>query len=322
MNILVVSGFLGAGKTTFIKELVSRTDKFPVILENEYGQNNLDSRELQNNGPADLQLLEFMEGCVCCTQKDTFSNTILTISAGLDPEYLIVEPTGVGMLSNILAAIQKVSYENIRLLKPIVVIAPKTFHENMSAYGDICGDQLKYAERIVFSKTEHEDPALISRVMEDIKKVNPQAEIVPEHYTTKDRAWWDTILYSDQEMQNTSVVADETAADMMELSTTNAHFDRPAELIMLLEDILRGEFGQVARAKGVIQVGEEWLRFDAADRQYAIIGEMSEQPKSQCVFIGRQVDKRHLYSRLNCYDSMFDSMAIKTKLPSARPRMR
>ena len=69
MQILLISGFLGAGKTTFIKELIKRTDKKPVIMENEYGANNLDSLELQNSSPkaGEIKILEFMEGCVCCT---------------------------------------------------------------------------------------------------------------------------------------------------------------------------------------------------------------------------------------------------------------
>ena len=96
MKILVVSGFLGAGKTTFIKELIRRTKKQPVILENEYGDNNLDSRSLSGGGA--LEILEFMEGCVCCTKKDSFVNTVLSISAAMDPEYLVIEPTGVGKL--------------------------------------------------------------------------------------------------------------------------------------------------------------------------------------------------------------------------------
>ena len=88
MKVLIVSGFLGAGKTTFIKEAILRSGKKPVVLENEYGDTDLDRQSIGQVG--ELEILEFMEGCVCCTKKDTFVNTVLTISAGLDPEYLIV----------------------------------------------------------------------------------------------------------------------------------------------------------------------------------------------------------------------------------------
>ena len=88
MQILLISGFLGAGKTTFIKELIKRTDKKPVIMENEYGANNLDSLELQNSSPkaGEIKVLEFMEGCVCCTMKDSFVNSVFTIYSSIGPE--------------------------------------------------------------------------------------------------------------------------------------------------------------------------------------------------------------------------------------------
>ncbi|MBP5212138.1 MAG: GTP-binding protein, partial [Pyramidobacter sp.] len=73
MKILIISGFLGAGKTTFIKELIRRTGIRPVVLENEYGRNNIDALDLQQSqqDSGELKVLEFMEGCVCCTMKDS-----------------------------------------------------------------------------------------------------------------------------------------------------------------------------------------------------------------------------------------------------------
>ena len=128
MKILIVSGFLGAGKTTFIKELIRHTAVRPVIMENEYGETDLDSQDLKQSVPAqkDMQILEFMEGCVCCTMKDRFVNSVLTIFSGIDPEYLVIEPTGVGRLSNILKNRKPILHDNISLLKPVVVLVPLT----------------------------------------------------------------------------------------------------------------------------------------------------------------------------------------------------
>ena len=76
MKILVISGFLGAGKTTFIKELIRRTGKNIVVMENEFGSAALDSNAVSGSG---IEVLEFMEGCVCCTMKDSFVNSVLTV---------------------------------------------------------------------------------------------------------------------------------------------------------------------------------------------------------------------------------------------------
>ena len=101
MKILVISGFLGAGKTTFIKALAEKTDKRFVVMENEYGEGGIDGGFLASGtGQAEMKVWELTEGCICCTMKADFASSILTISNTLDPEYLVVEPTGLGKLGN------------------------------------------------------------------------------------------------------------------------------------------------------------------------------------------------------------------------------
>lgn len=303
MKILIVSGFLGAGKTTFIKEMIEKTKKNLVILENEYGQNNIDSKELSGNGPSDLKLLEFMEGCVCCTQKDKFSNTILTISAGLDPEYLVVEPTGVGKLSNIIAAIKKVMYEKIILLNPIVVVSPRGFKDNMAEFPEIYTDQLRYAGTVVLSKIENEDINVINEVADKIHEINPSADIITEHYSRMDNAWWESLLSCEDSLDE-DIAKTEEASELMSVDINLASFDGISELVIFLEDALRGTFGFIVRAKGVIKVGNEWIRFDLADKMYSIVGEQSAKPKTQSVFFGKDIDKEHLMDRLNSYKNI------------------
>ena len=94
MKILVVSGFLGAGKTTFIKEMAQKTKQDFVVMENEYGEVGIDKTILDEE--KDINIWELTEGCICCSMKSDFASSILTIANTLDPEYLIVEPTGVG----------------------------------------------------------------------------------------------------------------------------------------------------------------------------------------------------------------------------------
>ena len=321
MKVLVISGFLGAGKTTFIKQLIQTTGKYIVVLENEYGQNDLDAQEIGRSGPPDLKLLEFMEGCVCCTRKDQFSNTILAISAGIDPEYLVVEPTGVGRLSSILAAIQKVSYDKIRILPPIVVLSPETYDVNMKDFGEIYQDQIANAGIVVLSKCEHADPALMAAAAEKIRAINPHADILREHYSNMPSQWWDSLLFAEGEEQvNVISGDDENAPDMMQVTLKNGYLNNPAELVLLLEDIMRYEFGNIPRAKGVIKAGKEWLRFSLADRRYAIMSEPeTEETVTQCVFIGKELDKQRIADRLNSYEDILfswdagDAAAVRTE---------
>ncbi len=329
MKILIVSGFLGAGKTTFIKELLRKTGARAVVMENEYGENNIDARDLKGSGTGEMEILEFMEGCVCCTMKDSFVNSVITVSPGLDPEYLIVEPTGVGKLSNILENLKPILYEKISLLKPVVVLSPGAYRQNMNEWPELYCDQVAAARVVVFSKSERESPDVIADTEQRIRQINPTASVIREHYSRMPDRWWKELLRDDmngtvehdgpdketfgtdglnrgmdefnrsQGMSGENSPAEKSGREseqMTSLTLRKAVLQNPAQLAVLLEDCLRGVFGHIARAKGTIPVGNEMLRFDLADRLYAITGSPEETP--QCVFIGTGIDKQKLAERL------------------------
>lgn len=315
MKILVVSGFLGAGKTTFIRTLLKQTGIRAAVLENEYGETDLDGRTIGKDNP--LQVLEFAEGCVCCTKKDSFANTIITISAGLDPEWLIVEPSGVGKLSAIKENIRRVSYEKIVPAGSVLVVAPRSFYTVMNDYPDIFEDQIAHANRVVLSKTESEDAAVIEDVVNEIRKRNPGAPILTDHYAKAEDAWWQGLLT----MSETDAARDSTkgrgypaasrsadalsqadtegAPDVEQVTLHTATLNNAGELIVFLEDVLHGLFGNIVRAKGVLPCGKEVLRFDVADALYAITAEDDTRMKTECVFIGKGIKKNTIRDRLN-----------------------
>ncbi|MBP3894984.1 MAG: GTP-binding protein [Mogibacterium sp.] len=321
MKILVVSGFLGAGKTTFIKELIKRTGREIAVLENEYGDTNLDSQDIQESG--ELKVWEFAEGCVCCSKKDSFANTIIAVSASLDPEYLVVEPTGVGKLSNIMANIRKVSYEKIVPLKPLVVLAPVSYYENMAEYEELYKDQIAAADKVIYSKIENEDEEYKDRINAEIRKINPDAAISDTPYVTHGNSWWDEILSDtcDEADGAESGVTDEQdiiplSAKTEQVSFRDVSLGSVSELILLLEDVLRHELGGITRAKGVVKAGGDYVRFDLADRLYAISG-ADESIDNQAVFIGTGPDMSKLEKRLNkaaANNTMRDASLMRRKI--------
>ena len=313
MKVLIVSGFLGAGKTTFIKELIKKSGTFPVVLENEYGDNDLDKRDLQNSASGELKILEFMEGCVCCTKKDTFLNSILSISAALDPEYLVVEPTGVGKLGNILENVQTVTYDRIRLLPPVVILAPQSFHEFKREYPDIYLNQIENAGIVVFSKCENTDPGFLEMICSEIREIRPDIEIVSEHYSYRDGDWFRGLLDAPNVAAAAvvdgrgSLGAGEDSEPLDEISLKDMEFASPGALIDFLNSILTGRFGQIVRGKGVVRSGEELLRFDFADNMYAIKGEESADDVTlQAVFIGRNINSDEIKRAGNVVSLPFD----------------
>ncbi len=314
MKILIVSGFLGAGKTTFIKELIKRTGTKPVVLENEYGDNTIDAQDLKRTDK--LEILEFMEGCVCCTMKDSFINSVLTAFSALSPEYLIVEPTGVGKLSNIIENLQPIMHGNISLLKPIVILSPRSYRQNMSEWPELYRDQVANAQIVVFSKCESEMPEILSQTEADIRKINPTAEIIHEHYSGQGEDWWRSIMElpaKEKEIDS----SESTSESISQITLNHAKLENPAQLIMLLEDCLRGQFGHIARAKGNVPVGNETLRFDLADGLYSITD--SPESTNQCVFIGESVDKAGICSHMG---SSLEKESMSFAKPSSPRKQR
>lgn len=297
MKILIVSGFLGAGKTTFIKHLIRKSGIRAVIMENEYGENDLDSRELEQNIPNkdDIKILEFMEGCVCCSMKDSFVNSVMTVYCALEPEFLIVEPTGVGRLSNILKNLKPLLNEKIRLLKPIVVLSPGTYDLNKTKWPELYTDQIANASVVVFTKGEREDPTILESIYDKVHTINPDCEIVSQHYNLCSKEWWLSLM---ELPANSHCKIQEFPKEegFSHLTLKDVFIQSPSELVKLLEDCIRGKFGSIVRAKGTLKTKGEMLRFDLADRQYAITG--SQDIKTQVVFIGKDIDKKALSRRL------------------------
>ena len=300
MKILIVSGFLGAGKTTFIRQLIQRTGRELVVLENEYGQTSLDSREI--SAEKNVNVWEMLEGCVCCTMKENFSASILTISSTLDPEYLVVEPTGAARLGSLLENIGKISYEKISLLRPVVIVPPRGFHANLNQYGEIYQDQIRNAGTVVLSKIENEEEAVIREVCQRIRELNPAAEIVERPYKQMDDDWWHGLLLGEGEARLKAVASEHGghSPHLHSFTLKNVSLKNPAQLVILLQDLLNGEMGAVCRAKGTLKIGGEWVRFDMADGLFAVKGEEEgADPKTELVFIGDDIEKAKIISRFD-----------------------
>lgn len=298
MQILVISGFLGAGKTTFIKKLVEMTGERFVILENDYGALPVDSEVLRETTQiGEVNVWELTEGCVCCSVKQDFATSLLTISNTLDPEYLIVEPTGVGMLSNILQNISQIEYDRISLLRPITIIDANCFDSDMVEFEEICRDQVVSTDRIILSKTEQMPADELDALAARLRALNPEAELDTEHYSKKPKDWWLSLLRDAAGRAVLLAKGDEEPPGLETVGIQDATLRSIGELVMLLEDTMRGTFGAVRRAKGCVRVQESTLRFDLVKNLYQI-AEISESAAANVVYIGRNLDRAALEKKL------------------------
>ena len=312
MKILVVSGFLGAGKTRFIKTLSERTGRDFCIFENEYAQAGIDRTVLNETGR--LNIWELTENCICCSGKQDFASSVLTIANTIDPEYLIVEPTGVAKLSSIMQNLKKIQYERISILPPIVIIDGNSLMRRHHDHRDIFNDQIINAGSVILSKTESADDDELRYAEENIRKLNPYAELMLSHYSKQDDEWWEGLLMKNPDGSSIIEQTGVQESDPVEnITLTGVSLDNPVQLISFLEMITIGVFGGICRAKGYLPCGRDWLRFDTADRLYSITG-IDVQEESRAVFIGDNIFRSGIREILNPEMKYITKSDIKKKM--------
>ena len=295
MKILVISGFLGAGKTTFIKELARRTRRDFAVMENEYGEVGIAGPHLSQAGPdssAGLNIWELTEGCICCSTKSDFASSLLTIANTIDPEYLIVEPTGVGFLSKVMENIRQIQYERITLLAPVTILDGHSFERYQTEFREIYIDQIAAAETILVSKMEGADAQTLAQLQEGIRQWNPNAQLLTSHYSQQDDAWFESLLNKGENGQQLSTTQD-VLAGLDHLGITGLELESENQLLLFLEGVVSGVFGSICRAKGYLPVGKSWLRFDVVDRRYTVTG-IDPMEDSRAVFIGDALQRAWL----------------------------
>ncbi len=291
MKILIISGFLGAGKTTFIKELAKRTKKEIAIFENEYGTSGVDGDILKES--TKVNIWELTEGCICCSVKGDFAASVLTIANTVNPEYLVIEPTGVAMLSNLITNLKQIEYEHIKLMAPISIVDALSLERYKNEFPEIYKDQIEFADTVIFSKSENLSENEKEKLGLEVKSINNSCNIVSDHYSTQPDSWWDSLLLKYLDGTVDIPIKDETAEMPDSFSLNNISVRSVEKFIIFLENLIIGMYGNVFRAKGSFTVKGLNLRFDVADNRYMVELD-TDEISDKVVFIGNDIKKQKI----------------------------
>ena len=175
-DVYVISGFLGAGKTTLIKTMVRSAlrNKKIVVIENDFGEAGIDAGLLKE---CSLAVTSLSDGCICCSLTGDFEKAMERILKDYAPDAVLVEPSGVGRLSDIIKICLKQEDRGlIHLKKTITVVDIRSFDKYRKNYGEFFEDQIAYADLILLSRQE-EDVHEIQPVKAKLRKLNPEARI-------------------------------------------------------------------------------------------------------------------------------------------------
>ncbi len=292
MDILIVSGFLGAGKTTFIKHLAKNAPQPFAVMENEYGSTGVDGNLLKQNR---LKVWELTEGCICCSLKSDFASSILTIANTINPPVLVVEPTGVGLLSSVIHNIQKITYEHIRLLEPVTIVDIHCVDDYLRDFGDFYRDQILHTQKIILSKTEDSSRKEITRITGILRTINPTADIHTEPYSNCPSDWWNNFFSTPYHTEQlVSTLPDQEELELEQTGFSDIAFDTVQELMECLVAAMRSDFGKIYRIKGYCTVNNEWSTFHLVDKQYSIT-QCETLNESKVIIIGKNLNKEQLH---------------------------
>lgn len=291
----VYSGFLGAGKTTLIKKLIKEAyaGEKVVLIENEFGEIGVDGGFLKDSG---VNITEMNSGCICCSLVGDFAKALKQVEEQYAPDRIIIEPSGVGKLSDVIRAVERANVENSVLNAFCAVVDANKCKMYMKNFGEFFIDQVKNASCVVLSHTTGMSEEKLHACIEALKAVNPDANYVTAEWDKLDGK---TILAAMEKKDSLDAELKKLAEEYEhehhhhdddddddcccndhehehehhhhhhadEVFTSwgleTAHKFTKEELKNALQALQNEEkYGTVLRAKGIVDGGEHWWHFD------------------------------------------------------------
>ena len=173
----IFSGFLGAGKTTLIKKLIKEAyagEKL-VLIENEFGEIGIDGGFLKDAG---IEITEMNSGCICCSLVGDFTKALGQVLEQFTPDRILIEPSGVGKLSDVIRAVKDVANENVILNGFTTVVDANKCKMYLKNFGEFFGDQLEHASAIILSHTDNASEDKIAKTVALVRERNADATLV------------------------------------------------------------------------------------------------------------------------------------------------
>lgn len=275
IKIDIVSGFLGSGKTTLIKKMLNdNKHEKVVVLENEFGQIGIDGELIKKDG---LEVIELQNGCICCSIKLNFKNTIEEIAEKLNPDRIIIEPTGVGLLSEILIMLNdKKLKKYLKLNSIITVVDGVNYFDYIDNFGEFYEDQIKNAKTIIISKSQIIDNENLNSVINSLKNINENSYIIYEDWNSEE--FYEAIKninelahFSDEDIKKIKIK--DISESMKEISSIALMPIKTYSIkdIEKIFGILETEsLGKIIRCKGFVNSGNSLLEFNYVNGKYDI----------------------------------------------------
>ncbi|MDO4492980.1 MAG: GTP-binding protein [Clostridia bacterium] len=318
----IIAGFLGAGKTTLINKLLGGacgTEKL-ALIENEFGEVGVDGALLSGTG---MQIAELDSGCICCSLAGDFTEALLTLARDYAPDRILIEPSGVAALSDVLTAVKEAAEHGAELVVEHILTVADALRVSAQlasyGYGEVTEDQLKHCDAIVLSRTQGMEEEALTALCAELAELNPRASVVTTPW--EELSAEELLAVTKQE----HTLEDELLSELVPEHTHHRHehgehhdhhahqaegmfqswgAETPrrfteAALGAILGEFGTGRCGMILRAKGIVPSENGWLAFDyvpgeqkirpaapAATGKLCVIGVMLDEKTLTSLFLG------------------------------------
>jgi G3E family GTPase len=292
----LVSGFLGAGKTTFILEQVKRSGARVAVLVNEFGELGMDGALIRSKGGIDV--VEMPGGCICCTQKDGLAESVQLIASQLRPELLLIEPSGIAESSEVLKVLAAMTLDGvIQLEAAIAVIDAETFLEFSApdTFGPFFLDQVVNADLILVNKSDLVSQAELAVIEQRLDALRTGSLLLRTEFCRMEEE-----LPAGRDSAPVSPGSAASVPAMECVSVTPGMPLSAQDLEQFLAELACGGFGRVVRGKGFLQVTDKgWQNLQIVGERVALEA-FPAAVEPRLTMIGYGLDGERLRKFMRC----------------------
>jgi len=298
MDVFIVSGFLGSGKTTLIKHLltspVEGIGKIALIV-NEVGEVGIDGTLLSGQN---VDMVEITSGCICCTLKTDFSKAVQEIHDRITPDFLVVEATGVAQPGDILNSLLDPPMNEYSRLRGLVTVVNADIFKAREVFGLFYDNQIRCADSLVLNKTDLVTPESVQEIQVVLRELNPGAVIFPTRYCAVEPSQL-LRAESDDLKAHHHAPHDHDHPEEGGFQTFSFKDGHPMDREKL-DEFLKSLPPTLFRLKGWVRFPEASAYLDYASGRYRIVP-MDEQRSTALAFVGRNCDEIQILNTLkNC----------------------
>ena len=301
----IVSGFLGAGKTSFIKRILqafeTKAEKI-VILINEFGDMGIDGDLVKRDG---YDFYEITKGCLCCSLKKDFTSTLLKISKDIAPDRVILEPSGIFVVQEAIELITQNGLLDKYIINNLITIVDTMYlSQNYNSIGTFLEKQIQSASKLILSKVQFITEEEKEKIIVQLNQLNKNAKIYKkswDNYSNEEileildgkRSLW---KYNNQIPFRTNSFKIKHNYESYSVKIED-YFDRET-IIQLMEEIIEGKYGKIVRSKGILLGKPHNIEFQYTDKNYNIEIFPKFMLQSKMIFIGENIKKEKLINKI------------------------